>query len=138
MRVIKSDGMGQVEHVSSTEEIRNTYRILLRRSESLGPLGRHRHKWKDTTKGTLILSFLQQTMCKLNQSSKPTIILSQSRDRFCVIHLFGHFCQNTSSAAYRCLQGKDSSLTLCICAHLRVVRQSTVEFCATAFFSKHP
>jgi hypothetical protein len=53
MTVIKSNRMGQVEHASSTEEMRKAHKILLRKPESLGPLGRHMHKWKNNTKITL-------------------------------------------------------------------------------------
>jgi hypothetical protein len=45
---IKEDGTD--EAVSSTEEIGNAYKILLSKSESLKPPGRHTHKWKDNIK----------------------------------------------------------------------------------------
>jgi hypothetical protein len=42
--------MGQVEQISNSEEMRNAYKILLRKSDSLISPGRHTHKWKNNTK----------------------------------------------------------------------------------------
>jgi hypothetical protein len=37
-------------HVACTEEMRNAYKILLRKSKEKRPLGRTRYRWEDTIK----------------------------------------------------------------------------------------
>jgi hypothetical protein len=46
-RVIKSRGMGLVGHVPKMGEVRNAYKIFIRKSEGKRPLGRSRHRWED-------------------------------------------------------------------------------------------
>jgi len=47
IRVIKSRSMRLVGHVACMGQIRNVYKILIRKSERKKPLGRPRHRWED-------------------------------------------------------------------------------------------
>jgi hypothetical protein len=45
--MMKSRRMRWVEHVACMEEIRNVYKILVRKPEGKRPLKRPRHIWED-------------------------------------------------------------------------------------------
>jgi hypothetical protein len=53
IRVTKSTGMRWAGHVARMGGRRGAYRVLLRRSEGRGPLGRPRHRWEDNIKNGL-------------------------------------------------------------------------------------
>jgi hypothetical protein len=42
--------MRWVGHVAHMEDIKNAYRVLVRKPEWKRPLGRPRHRWEDNTK----------------------------------------------------------------------------------------
>jgi hypothetical protein len=47
MRVIKSRRMIWAGHVAHVEEMKNVYKILVRKCEGKRPLGRLRQRWED-------------------------------------------------------------------------------------------
>jgi hypothetical protein len=50
VRVIKSWRMRWAGHVAGSSEVRDVYRVLVRRPESKRPLGRPRRRWEDNIK----------------------------------------------------------------------------------------
>jgi hypothetical protein len=50
IRMIKSRRMRWAGHIARTEEMRNAYRILVRKSEGKRPVGRSRLRWVDNIK----------------------------------------------------------------------------------------
>jgi hypothetical protein len=56
IRVIKSRIMRWAGHVTGIREMRNAYRILVRKPEGKRPLGRPRYRWEDN-----ILMVLRET-----------------------------------------------------------------------------
>jgi hypothetical protein len=47
IRIIKSKRMRWAGHVEQMREKRSAYRLLVRKPEGKGPLGRPRHRWVD-------------------------------------------------------------------------------------------
>jgi hypothetical protein len=53
IRIIKSRRMRLMGHVGRMGEKRNVYRLLVRKQEGKGPLGRPRRRWVDSTEMAL-------------------------------------------------------------------------------------
>jgi hypothetical protein len=73
VRVIKSRRMRWAGYVARMGEERGVYRVLVGKPEGKGPLGRHRHRWKDN-----IRTDLQEVEC----GYIDWIGLAQDRDRW--------------------------------------------------------
>jgi hypothetical protein len=73
VRVIKSRGIRWVGHVAHTGENRGVYRVLMGKPEGERPLGRPRHRWKDTIK---------MDLWEVGFGGMNWIDLAQDRDRW--------------------------------------------------------
>jgi hypothetical protein len=54
VRVIKSRRVRWVGHVAHIREVRNAYKMLVRKPKGKRPLGRSRHRWEDNIRMDLM------------------------------------------------------------------------------------